>query len=596
MAIRKRNTDLLIKEQLLPEFSFIGYCDTDDANKYSTGKRHLDPQFIRAAKDEGLLTPLYSAEGLVRQPDGSQKSGMVDYYSPLQFYIVTELRLNVVQNGVLWSPDSIDWYPDKPMEERPRYITWGSGMMFPAKGKDDPGRNKTDDFLFNPYAFTSLFNDFLRFIHTTPLKDRYAVTDEDIDIFARSPVFDHDLSKIPSLPDELKKYGLNAKKLEILRANVGQAGAIIDPLELWYYYIKRHPGERKSRLKGDAHVAQRLYRLYDLITDVWERVTGEAPKPFLEFIGGELGSGYLTPRVEYLHGTDVSAMRHSIIGFKNWSHVRGNRKYVTPQILKALAATTADLDEYEKLYGDRSYGGSWRTRKDEGIRRYQLDEQSKRLFDQWRAQNSDEEEWSTIESVIDHRLDEIQRSLSAVYRNVHGQLNANTQNAWDRHKNIGHHFWPKHSGLPHKERMVLLQKENIKLLGRAKECQEKEREFGRALSGIGLAFCKVCRKRPVQLHTDSNRDGFQSQPSICDECVREKKEFPDNTKDAEWRCIYCNALIYKFLHGNTWSTRTEGQLSVVSELRYGKVQLKAVCPNRDCKQELERVIEYGWLP
>ncbi|HQU08171.1 MAG: hypothetical protein B7X04_00010 [Parcubacteria group bacterium 21-54-25] len=594
MAIRKRNTDLLIKEQLLPEFSFIGYCDDDNANKYSTSKRYLDSQFIHAAIDEGLLTPLYSAEGLARQPDGSQKIGMVDYYSPLQFYIVTELRLNAVQNGVLWSPDSIDWYPDKPMEERPRYVAWGSGMAFGARKKDDPGRNKTDDFLFNPYAFTSQFDDFLRFIHTTPLKDRYAVTDEDIDIFARAPVFDHDLSKIPSLPEELKKYGLDAKKLEILRANVGRAAAVIDPLELWYYYVKRHPGQRKSLLKGDAHVAQRLYRLYDLITDVWERVTGETPKPFLEFTQGELISGYLTPRVEYLHGTDVQAMRHSIVGFKNWVGVRGNGKYVTPQIQEALTTITAELDEYEKRYGDRSYGGSYRVRKDGGIRYDQLDDVSKQLFDQWRKQSRDEEDWSIIESIIDHRLDEIQRSLLTVYRGVHSQLNAITLDAWEAHKNIGHHFWPKHAGLPRNEAMALLQQESKKLMDHAKKSQEKEREFGRALSGIGLAFCKVCRTRPVQLHVDSNRHGFESQPSICDECVREKKEAPDNIKNAEWRCPNCDSVICKFVHGNTLSGRMLNTAPFIIELKYGSLSISAKCPG--CKQDLDRQVEWGWLP
>ncbi len=594
MAIKNKGIDLLIKEQLLPEFSFIGYCDTDNANKYSSGKRRIDSQFVRAAKDEGLLVPLYSAEGLARQPDGSQKIDMVDYYSPLQFYIVTELRPNVVQDGVLWYQESIQWYPDKPMEERPRYIAWGSGMAFGARKKDDLGRNKTDDFLFNPYAFTPLFNDFLRFIHTTPLKERDAVMDEDIDIFARAPVFDHDVSKIPSLSDELKKYRLNAKKLEILRMNIGRSAAVIDPLELWYYYIKRHPGQRKSLLKGDAHVAQRLYRIYDLITDVWEHLTGEKSKPLLEFIQGELVSGYLTPRVEYLHGTDVKAMRHSIDGFGKWARLRGHRKYVTPQIQEALARATADLDEYEKRYGDRSHGGSWRARKDEGIRRDQLDEASKRLFDQWRAQNSDEESWATIESVIEHRLDDIQRSLLAVYRNVHSQLNANTLNAWEVHKNIGYHFWQKHNGLPRNEAMALLQKESKKLMSRAKECQEKEREFGKALSGIGLAFCSVCRKRPVQLHTDSNRHDFRSRPSICDECVSEKKLSPDNTKEAEWTCYYCGRLIYKFAHGNTLSVRTQNKVPVIIELKYGSMSVQAKCP--DCKNDLELPIEYGWLP
>ena len=183
-----------------------------------------------------------------------------------------------------------------------------------------------------------------------------------------------------------------------------------------------------------------------------------------------------------------------------------------------------------------------------------------------------------------------------MYRNVGNQLQVRTQDAWNTHKDLGRTFWMRPSELPHQEKMGLFQKESQVLLDNAKECQEKEREFGRAISKSGLAFCMVCRNRPIQLHTDSNRVTFESQPSLCDECVAEKKTSPDNVKDAEWRCPYCDTLIYKFVHGNTWSTRTEGHVSVVSELRYGAVELQAICPKPSCKQNLRRIIEYGWLP
>ncbi len=589
-------TSPLIREQLLPEQAFIGYCNRDEANKYTPWNKQIDPQFIRAAKNEGLLIPLYSAEGSVRQPDGSGKIEMVDFYSPLQLYIVTELRNNVVRDGVLWNSESIEWYPEKPIEERPRYILWGTGMAFLARKIGDKARKKTDDYMLNPYVLTVTFNTFLRFIHTTPLKDRHALPDEKIDIFGNTPVFNHDLSKIVSLSDELKKYHLNTKNLEILRANVGQVAAVIDPLELWYYYLNRHPGSRKGLLKENAQVAQKLYKIYDLITEVWEKATNEKAQPFFEFIGGELGGGYLTPKVEYVHGEDIQAMRQSMNEFKDWTCVRGNNKFVTSQIQQALSGVTADLDEYETRYGDRGHGGSYRVRKDEGIRYDQLDDSSKEFFDQMRAQDRNDEDWSIISWAIEDRLNDIQRSLSEVYRSVGNQLSTITLNAWDAHKNLGSHFWMQHGELSHEARTVLFQKENQKLLNNAKKCKEKERGFWRAVSKVGLTFCTVCRKRPIQLHTDSNRHDFQSQPSICDECVNEKKTSPDNIKDAEWKCMYCGTLVYKFVHGNTWSTRTQTGVSVVSELKYGRVELKVTCPNKECKKDLHRVIEWGWLP
>lgn len=582
----------LIKEQLLPEFAFVGYCNSDDANKYTSRAKTIDIQFVRAARDEGLLTPLYSAEGPARQPDGSLKNEIVDYYSPLHFFIVTQLRKNIVLNGRLWDPETVEWYPEKPMEERPRFISWGGGFSFSPRDVDDPARKKSDDVLFNAYLFTATFDALLRFIHATPLKDKYQMPIDESDMFESVATFNHDLTAVVSLPDELKQYRLDAKKLNFLRTHVAQAAAVIDPLELWYYYIDRHPNSKKSFLKGDTRVAQKLYKIYDLITDVWERVTGEESKPLLELAAGELGGGYLTPRTEYLHGTDVQAMWHSIEGFKAWSRIRGNGKYVTAEIREALAKAVTDLDDFEKRYGDRSYGGSYRIREDHGVRSDQLDNASKTRFDQWRLQRHDAEDWEAVEDVIDYRINEIQRSLSTVYHTVGERLRSITSEAWGMPEHFSRTFWMQHSDLSRTERMEQLQKETRRLTTHARACEEKEREFGRAISSTRLAFCKICRKRPIQLHADTR--SFDSQPTICDTCVKEKKEFPDNTKDAEWKCPSCHAVICKFVHGNTLSGRMLNKAPFVIELTYGSLTIRAKCPK--CNEDLERQVDWGWLP
>ncbi len=593
-AINKTDTAMrpLIKEQLLPEFSFISYCNTDDANKYTSCAKFIDPQFIRAAKNEGLLTPLYSAEGPARKPDGSIESEIVDYYSPLQLYIVTQLRRNIVLNGWLWSPEFVEAYPDKPLEERPRYISWGAGMGFLAREIGDPAREKSDDVTFNAYVLTSAFDDFLRFIHTVPLKDKYKMPIEEIDIFESVATFNHELSAVESLTEELKSYRLDADKLNFLRINVGRDAAIIDPLELWYYYVERHPGSHKSYLKGDAAVAQNLYKIYNLITDAWQRVTGQESKPLLELLASEHGSGYLTPRIEYLRGTDVGAMKQSVVDFTAWSQSEDNDKYVTPQIREALAKVVAELDDYEKRYGDRSYGGSYRTREDHGIKYDQLDDDSKRRFDQMQRQNPKEEDWSRIEDVIDYRLSEIQRSLSTVYRTVGEQLRTITSEAWDTSKHLNQTFWAQHANLSQVKKMTLFQKEVQRLNDHARVCQKKEREFNSTVLSVERAFCTICRKQPIQLHADTR--SFDSQPSICDTCVKEKKTYPDTTKGGEWRCWHCDTVLYKFVHGNTLSARTQNGTSVVIELKYGELQIQATCPK--CKNLLEKKVEFGWLP
>ncbi len=585
-------TPSLIKEQLLPEFAFVGYCNSDDANKYTSRAKTIDIQFVRAARDEGLLIPLYSAEGPVRKPDGSVNNEIVDYYSPLQFFIVTQLRKNIVLNGRLWDPETVEWYPEKPMEERPRFISWGGGFSFSPRDVGDPARKKSDDVLFNAYLFTATFDALLRFIHATPLKDKYKMPMDESDMFESVATFNHDLTAVVSIPDELKQYRLDAKKLNFLRAHIAQAAAVIDPLELWYYYIDRHPNSKKSFLKGDARVAQKLYKIYNLITDVWQRVTDEESKPLLELVAGEIGSGYLTPRTEYLHGMDVQAMRHSINGFTVWSRIRGNGKYVTAQIREALAKAVTDLDDFEKRYGDRNYGGNYRIREDHGVRYDQLDNVSKARFDQWRLQRHDAEEWETIEDVIDYRIHEIQRALSTAYHAVGSQLRNITAEAWDMPKHFNHTFWMQHPVMSQEERMKVFQKESKRLTAHARACQEKEREFWGAVSSTRLAFCKICRKRPIQLHADTR--SFDSQPSICDTCVKEKKTYPDTTKGAEWLCDSCGHVIYKFVHGNTLSARTQTGTAVVIELKYGNLLVEATCPK--CKNTFEKSIEFGWLP
>lgn len=545
------------------------------------------------------MIPLHSAEGNVRQPDGSQKIGIVDYYSPFHFYIVTELCHNTLLNGELWYSESIDWYPEKQIKDRPRYIAWGSGMGFHAREINDIARNKTDDYVTNPYALVAMLDSFLRFIHTTPLMERHAIPDESIDIFANAPVFDHDLSAIKLLPETLKKYQLNVKKLQILRMNIGRAAAVIDPLELWHYYVERHPGVKKSLLKGDAQIAQRLYKIYNLVTEVWERTTNDKALPLLDFIGGEFGGGYLTPKAEYLHGVDVKAMRQSIDAFNHWSLEKRHKKFVTPEIRQALSRTTAELDDYEKRYGDRGYGGNYRVRKDEGISYDKLDDSAKKFFDQVRAQSNDDD-WEIISWAIENHLDDIQRSLSAVYRSVSEQLRAITSEAWDTHQNLGNNFWREHSELSQQEKMVLIQKESQRLLDIAKKCQEKEREFWKTVSNVGLAFCKACRQRPIIIHDDSRGFGLQSQPSICDGCVQEARESEKlkNLKHTEWKCIRCGERLYKFFHDNTLSDLlfNRANSAIVATLLYGKLRVEVRCPNKDCQELNVREIESGWLP
>ena len=67
-------TPSLIKESTLPEFAFVGYCNSDDANKYTSRAKTIDIQFVRAARDEGLLYPFIRQRGPYASRMGASKT------------------------------------------------------------------------------------------------------------------------------------------------------------------------------------------------------------------------------------------------------------------------------------------------------------------------------------------------------------------------------------------------------------------------------------------------------------------------------------------------------------------------------------------
>ena len=73
-----------------------------------------------------------------------------------------------------------------------------------------------------------------------------------------------------------------------------------------------------------------------------------------------------------------------------------------------------------------------------------------------------------------------------------------------------------------------------------------------------------------------------------------RKELPDNTKDAEWKCPHCHAVICKFVHSNTLSGRMLNKAPFIIELTYGSLTIRAKCPK--CNEDLDRQVEWGWLP
>jgi hypothetical protein len=91
---------------------------------------------------------------------------------------------------------------------------------------------------------------------------------------------------------------------------------------------------------------------------------------------------------------------------------------------------------------------------------------------------------------------------------------------------------------------------------------------------------------------------------ICDDCfaninqnsLTADDEWWKKTNQAEWRCLYCGRLLYKFAYGNTLSAKTLNNVPVKIEVDYGKATIQAKCPSPECGRMNERFIDWGWLP
>jgi hypothetical protein len=608
------------KDQLLPEWNFIYFCNDDQANSmYGWRRMEVDEQFLRAAEKDGLIKPFFQEEGKVRQRDGSVKDGLVKYYSRHQIYILAVLRGNIVdEDGNLNNPNTLNDYKERPKEQRPRYVSWARGMAFGANNprrKDDGEVNTLFDVRWLPEYLQS----FLELLHGLEPLPRQLQTAGKQRLWSNVSILEYDFKPLKAGGENLLElYGLDERKLNILRANVAQFAELIDPLAHWHYYVNRHPELKKDLLKGDASLAQEIYRLYDLLTEAWEAITKKKSEPIFEFLhkDSHARAPFYAPKTEYLQGGDLQAMKYAIQQFKKWKLKKDNKPFVSKEVAKYLAALEQELDDYEKKYGDdRGYVGNLRwVHEDENIQLDDLDEKTRRRADATLIQMKDANVKQEIYRAIGYRLEELQRELRQIFWSVSVQFRDKESVAWQEvNGNNGNSLWNrfiregKFQGLDRVQQMELLNTERNKLTKEALGWQEKAKNFSKTVSWYAdVVFCKVCRAKPVRLHIENtSRNIWEASLSvICDDCfaninqnsLTADDEWWKKTNQAEWRCQYCNGLLYKFAYGNTLSAKTLNKVPVKIEVLYGKAIIQAKCPNPKCGGINERFIDWGWLP
>jgi len=589
------------KEQLLSEQTFINYCGYDEANIHGgrTSRLDIDQKFIKAAEKDGFIKPLLKSKESVKQKDGDEKLEMVNYYSPFQIYLVLELSKNIIdENGYLRSPSNLEWQKEKNF----RWVNWGGGMSLTIDKKRRWERNPKFASENLP-LFCDYFHRFLAFIHTFELKTDYIREIEERRHFSKLPSVSYNFE---SLKDGglklLKNHKLDIKTLNLLRKEVAQLATMIDPLEHWYYYIKRHTQFRKDLLKGDAALAQELYRIYDLITIIVETMTGEKSEPLSDFLYPDI-TPFLIQKVNYQSGEDVKALQFAIQQFKEWKKKKENKRFATKEIMKKLNAVEKKIKGYEQRYGDRNYAGSVRTiEAEENIKLDDLDEETKKdvkdTLKQMKEQKMKVELGQEISQAIEHRLSELRRELDGIFYDVGGKLRDRENEWWQKERNFHNIFWmanrEKLAKLPREEQLKLSRKESDKIVRKAKEWGRRGEEFANSVSRYAdLVFCKVCRKNPIQLHIENNNLNMWevSRSVICDECIRTKKL--EEMESGEWKCS-CGKILYKFVHNNIIALRTQNKVDIKLEIAYGKSLLEATCP--ECGRKNQRRIDWGWMP
>lgn len=621
------------KEQLFSEKTFIEYCEFDYHRHHKLN--NINSSFLRAAEADGFLKPLLQIEEDITLEDGSHKLMPVNYYSPHQILIIAALSKNQVHEGLLWEDlENLDYYK----QHRFRMVNWGhSGYAFNITlAKQPVGTRKPSGI--NHISWCTDFQSFLSLLHSLKQQQHSISGDRNKDrYFSAAPSLHFDFSPLKKDgADILKRYGLDLVKLKVLSEQVARIAGNIDPLEHWYYYINLHPQWRKDLFKGDAALAQELYRIYDLLSELAEAVSGEKTPPMFELLYGQQNiHPYLIPRVEYVHGTDVKSMWVAIQKFKDWSKQEENKGFVDGNTLTSLGKFEKELKEYENKYGARSFisNGIREVGVEKNIKIEDLDLKTKQYVDQivrqaktrsvdnehqfislWgdeleeKVKNKEitpeharEEDYDLfikqeIFDAIEHRLSSLKRELWSIFDIVQKQIAKKVNEAWDIEHNFGNYFWQKRNAeliiLPRDKQHELYEVEHEKVSKEALYWSKKRDEYGEAEYTMDLLFCSKCREKPVAIH-QSHNDEKISNNSICDDCIKNIKD-PKTIKGAELKCDYCGSMLYKYAYLNRLNDLlfNKAPADIDVELEYGRLKIQIRCKN--CKQENRRFIDWGW--
>lgn len=614
------------KEHLLSEDSFIHYCRRDRLDGRKLHDR-VTSEFLRAAEKDALIVPLHIEKQKRKQGEVEEEVD-VRFYSPFQIYLVAALVGNDIdEDGFLRDPENKEWQK----QQGTRFINWGGWSAFNVESFQKK-RGEEPDQLGNHFTVADEFHRTLHLIQGLEEESRFNISREKQRFLTGQPALVYNLDPVRTGGAAyMQQYDLDAKKLKRVIANVGYLASHIDPLERWFYYVRRHPQFRRDQLKGAAAISQDLYGFCDIAYDLMEIAFGEKLPPLPDLLHPDI-KPYLMERAEYASGEDIKAIGVAFANLRKW--ISDNTDLVEElrptiereKVDETLSKLEARISDYEKRYGDRRYVGSIRRFGPESLKLTDLDEETKFWAQNMLQQRlAHEEENRTVgdrekEQMLAHEIAfAIERALDGLGRAVADVAYKIAEATWplhhkaEREKEMSHipalqafgkqvprtdpdyarkhhEFWSK--GMKEYE----------------KPFQDKMDRVDRArseLHGIGgqtrLVLCAACRKNPVQRHY-AHVDRQITHEAVCDACFESEKqkamsgsaEDRKKMKYAEWHCDYCGTkVLLKFAVGNTISVTTLNNVPIQVTLKYGQMELQAQCP--ECKETSERPIDWGWL-
>ncbi len=624
---RKINTKQLYSEQ-----GFIGYCMSDERTMTKKLGAEISPAFLLACENDGLIKPLHTEEQKQTLPTG-EVVNLVKFYSPFQIFMVSVLCKNIVdENGLLRDIKITDLEYQK--EHKTRYIGWGDWMGFNVDREKNGSLPPPHGI--NHFSFAKDFHNFLKLLHSLENLDRYKYYDPDkMRLYQNAPQLQYDLTPFRDNKKLLSEYSLWVEKLKVILKNVGYYALNIDPLEEWYYYIQRHSQQRRDEFKGLASVAQDLYALCNIITEIIEIVSGKKLPPFVEFIHSDFLS-FRSKKNEYATGDDIVAIKGTHAKLLAW--IKKNRKILERiallkgneglmDMVNSVKKIGVELDDFEKRYGDVRYVGSYRTLVPSDIKVEDLDEDTKKYLEMFRRNrlmnriesddDSEEEDadepmdfsGAEITHAIMDRLGDLKRKVSD---SAYGISNAFNQENYriENEKRMAEiklqmeYFSSIKEGENPQTKHIVFWKDVMPKARKVFEDEMKSVDLLKAqLHGIGQAtwivFCAECRKRPVVLH-QQHWDRKISDEAICDECLSKIKDL-QSIKGGEWYCGYadekgriCNTRLYKFAYNNILNTNLQNTSAPKITLDYGRIQVEIACPK--CRKKTLAEIDWGWLP